>query len=167
MPVETEVFTSPAPLESSVASTQPYTHVSHFVIGTAVSFSWTLAGMLKDDISGYGNVDLHSIVIDYEMPTEGLKILGGFCHAGTSLTVNQVAFKPNGLHRTSNARTAGEPYTAIMVPESTMSRQIQPVSSDLPMIKFMMEWSKGVCGQIHIFYKVHDHCQKFHTLNSI
>jgi len=88
----------------------------------------------------------------------------GFCDLNSSLTIDQVAMKLNGVDITSNARTVGDEYVKNLIPEDTLSRQLQPISSMLLATKIMIAKDEKVRANLIIRLKVHGVIRVYATL---
>lgn len=93
---------------------------------------------------GVGKCDLVKLEIIYVASKEKLSLKFGVCESGCSASVDFLCMKENGVNHISNAKNFGERCIKLVVPESNISRQIRPVSSNLMMMTMKYDVSDGI-----------------------
>lgn len=151
---KTNVLFSSAPLEPVSFTETPYNMIVHIEL-KKTSISVKIADLIKSYLEGCGNVDLHHIDLVVVTTAASQTVKAGMCDAGSSATINHVSMKANGVHFTSTSYNYGVKNTHTLEPEGTLSRQIQPVSSNLPMIKLLVEKAEAASVQLDVYIKIH------------
>lgn len=162
---EVEKLTAPAPTESNIAREHEYTDLIHLICDDkAVKYSDSVASLVSPYLENCGRYDLVSITAVYVCPVDkGLQM--GFCSTGQSLTAKQVGMKRNGLYHVGSAANAGTRHVVTLVPEDTLSTQLQPVSAQLPSVKLILSKDISVALSLEIAVKVHGIRQRYGNLN--
>jgi len=161
-----DTITSQAPLESNISREHEYTDLIHLMLAdTRRTIDASIVSLMGDFLSGCGRVDLMHLDIIYKCSAADQFISVGMSSTTQSLTVQQAAFKGNGVSFTATNLTMGVRHSIRLIPEDNLSRQIQPVSSDLPSMKLLLECSKGVEVQIVLAVKVRGIRMHFNVLN--
>lgn len=165
-PVQSGVvsITAPAPFEANVARSHPFTHIIYLELKKD-EFSGTLDNMLANYLTGCGNVQLVKLSVVFQPPSEGVSIAAGVCEAGANVSIDLMAMKGNGILFTSALPTVGRKFTEELVPEDTLSKQIRPISSDLPMIKVCVRKDTKMKAMLEVRLKVNGMIQLYGSLN--
>jgi len=159
-----EILTSPAPHEPDISSIHEYSHILMLTLPT--EYKGTLGNIVSNHITGAGRIDLVSCAISFTTNDAKQSVKAGFRSNGSRATIDQVATKRSGLCFTTNAHNYGPKVIHELVPEDTMSRQLQPVSSFLPTIDFMFTRSQEVVATLELKVKVHGFVYVYGALNS-
>jgi len=162
---ETVAVTAAAPIEGNISTEHPYTHLVYVSVPQEKNYKDVICKLVVDHLKGCGRVDLVKIdaIIITSAPGATVKI--GFAEAGSSLSIDQVSTKPNGVHHVANAFNVGIKVQESIIPEDTFSRQLQPVSSMLPTPQIYISTSKDVMVTMVVFLKVHGVVTLYSILN--
>lgn len=155
MPVQDQVtaaISGPAPLESGVSVKHEYTDVIN-VSGN--EYDGALSIYLSDLFEGCGRVDLLHMDVYVLACDKAQACYASIVSVNSSATVEQAAMFGNGFAYISNSFEVGIKHKVTLVPPDTLSRQIQPPSSDLPMLKFMLTADPKMRVNVEFFVKVH------------
>lgn len=157
---ETEV----ARFESNISTEHEYT--DRFV-GTvdALSIDSSIGTLLKSQLVGCGRVDLVSIFLKVNASDAKQKFKFGLTEAGSSASVTHAAGKLNGWTYISNSMNFGTDMVKNILPEDSISRQIQPKSADLPDLRIMITRDAGMVVVMEILVKVRGVRTKYISLN--
>jgi len=93
---------------------------------------------------GVGKCDLVKLEIVYLASKSKLSLKFGICESGCSADVSFLSMKENGVNYISNEKNYGERCVKLVVPESNISRQIRPISSNLMMLTMKYDISDGI-----------------------
>jgi len=161
---DTAVLSAQARLEPNISVEHPFSHEFNFNIAGKYTYSGSIMELVQSWLAGCGKVDLVSLELKFKMLEEKQTMQIGFCDLNSSLTIDQVAMKLNGVDITSNARTVGDEYVKNLIPEDTLSRQLQPISSMLLATKIMIAKDEKVRANLIIRLKVHGVIRVYATL---
>jgi len=157
----TQSVTTQAPLESSIATSHQVTDIVHRVYTKKVTIGEAVLRFVIDSLPGCGRINLVKIVAVFVCPAEDLCVKIGVCSTGQSLTATQAAMKENGVYFVSSVPTRGVRHVTTIIPEDTLSRQLQPTSSQLPTTKLLIEISEGVVLSLQFHIQVEGMRQHF------
>lgn len=158
-----ESFTSPARSEPSISPSHDFTDV---IVVTGISkFEGALDELFSSFLNGCGMVSLHSVTLKVITSAAGQKVQAGFSSATSNTTIDVVSGKLNGFFHRSNNMNVGNQIVAELIPEDTLSRQIRPCSSLLPMLRFHIAVTDGADVFVHFKVKVHGIRYHQHSLN--
>jgi hypothetical protein len=166
MPTEhqTESLTSQAPLPRSTGTEHAYNLLIHIMVKKD-NIAEDIAVLLKDHMKGCGRVDLVEINCNYNLYQKGDRISIGFSEVGGSEDAMMYSMKASGHRMVAGENVLGTSTTLKLVPEDTLSRQLQPPPADLPMMKLHLA-KKGTLDCMLIFkLKVHGVRAFYQTLN--
>jgi len=159
-------LTGKAPYDPSIATQHEFTDVIYVAFADKkLQFDDTVVNLCSAHLAGCGKVDLVDITISGVCTAADQTLAVGITSTVSGMTITQVALKSNGYYHVSNDYTRGIPFRHTLVPEDTVSRQIQPVSAMLPTMKLMVLRSEGVVLTLEIKLKVSGMRQKTITLN--
>jgi len=159
-------ITPPAQLEPDISREHAYTDVVYVTMGSKkTEFSGTIASIIPDMLVGCGRVDLVSISCKIVCDTASQVFKMGCCEVGASRSATEVALKANGLYHVANNMTIGTEILRTLIPEDTLSKQIQPVSSFLPTTKLIINKTEGVVCSLEIRLIVHGIRTRYFSLN--
>lgn len=158
---QTVSITAPAPMPSAQAPGHLYTDIVNINFGSNTQYSGNIESLLSDKLQGCASVHLVKIEAIFQATAQDQEILMGMCDAGSGLTIDQIAFKPNAIAHMANARNVGERHTIELVPEDTLAKQIRPIASNLPMIKIMIKKDKSMRLSLVIYLRV-DGMRQYH-----
>jgi len=159
----TAALTAPAPADGNISREHEFSHI-YFATMEILSFKGTLEFLLSDLIKGAGQVDLVSIKLNFVLPNAMDAIKAGVCESGNNLTVDQVALKSNGVYMVATEFNAGHKHVAEIIPEDILSKQIRPISSNLPMIQLMVTKTEKAVVNIEVKVKVRGFISKYVVL---
>lgn len=151
--VSTHSFTSQAALESSVASGDPFDLFLMIDCDDLNEYEGELWRMLSQWCTGMGKVDLFELSVSYLLPGAN-----DYLHVGTSTAYNtqtakQLSRLPSGVNANGgNMLNRGKQFIDVLIPDGQISRQLQPASSDLPMLR--IAYSKSASCQLSLFVKL-------------
>jgi len=165
--IENPPITGAAPLEPVISSELPENFIVYYSFNTkkSVTFSDTLSVMCRNELEGCGNVDLIKLEVHFKSTDVNQSLRAGVLSSMQSISDTQLAQKSNSISYTSNMVNTGVRHIQSIIPEDTLSRQIQPVSSHLPTLKFMLYADAGVEVGVNVYLKVHGVIQKWRVLN--
>jgi hypothetical protein len=155
--------TQSAPHEPDISTEHEYTDVLYMLLPD--SFDNSVLSMIGSMLPGCGRIDLVSLAVTYTCTAEKQEVMAGIKASGASATAEQLAFKDNGIYHVSNGFNFGVKSTFEVVPEDTLSVQIQPVSSMLPTPHFVFKKSRGVKASVILRLKVHGIRIQYGSLN--
>jgi len=150
----TETITTAASLESKISTEHVYSDVVRVSMGEKESWSGDVNEAIADALRGCGAVDLIKVQCIIMTPEEGSSVSIGFCEAGSSESVETLSMKENGYNFVATAYNKGTRQVVELVPEDTLSRQIRPISSDLPMLCMKISKSKKTKVSVAFYIKV-------------
>jgi hypothetical protein len=156
--------TAPAPNEPNISVEHPFTHVFHVLV-SGVALDKTLAEILEGQTTGWGRADLVKVQGKFVTSDAKQFVKVGFTSTTSNATIDEIAMRPSGKYFVSSQATAGQEHTFDLIPEDIYSRQIQPASSYLPMLRLKCSTSAGVAGSIMLYVKVHGIIQIQVSLN--
>lgn len=158
---------SAAPLEPKLSPTVGWTDEIAIAFKGEATVSSDLAGMsaVTSFLQGCGAVDLISISLKFNFTASNCTLQAGFTDTGSSASLAQIAFLGSGYSAVSTNYNMGAMIEKELIPEGIYSRQIRPVSSTLPTLKFMFSCNKGVAGLILIRVKVYGPRRHYASLN--
>jgi hypothetical protein len=159
----TDSLTAPAPHESNISREHDYNLIVHVHIGKE-KMQVNINTLLSSYLSGCGRVDLQRITAKYMIFSKGETVAFGFSEAGGSESVEMYAMKASGHIFTSGELASGVSTMVELIPEDTLSRQIQPVSSQLPAMRLHVERSSNVKLQMAFYIKIHGIRQVYSSL---
>jgi hypothetical protein len=153
--LHTTQSTSPqAPLESTVARELGYTFDCQVFYKNLHKGNNTLWTYVQEDCAGCGNVDLISVQAICVCSNEGDWYQIGLVATGSGMPLAISSMRENGAYHVANARNYGIRNVHELIPDSNLSRQLFPTSSQLPSITMAFEKSKGTTINFHIKLKV-------------
>lgn len=158
----TDSVTAPAALELGGTTDHPYSHLFH-VDAKIRSIDSNIEKLLSKDLEGCGQVHLYKIDIKYRFTDSNQSIRAGFCEVGSTASIDHVSGAVGGLSVGSGPMTIGYSNLVTLMPMDTLSRQIRPNSSVLPMLKFLYQASDGVVVNIAIYLKIMGLVVKYRT----
>jgi len=127
-----------APHESGVSVVTGFTKQVVISFGTKTGYTDTLANLLVEDMRGCGRVVLESISATLVTSAADQFFKFGIAEEGSSASIDHTCMMPGGVNIRSNAYNYGTQLSFPIIPRGTVSRQIRPQSSDLPMMKIMV-----------------------------
>jgi len=152
--ISTSVPVVSAPLESSVSVSLLETDDISLNMCNLTKKDGNLESYIAHRLEGCGNVDLVSMGFKAVCPSSGDYIRIGTAEVGSSASVFSLAGRSNGFIFKANDKTKGLEIERILKTASTVSRQIRPASTNLPMIRLAYEKSAGTQLFLHIKIKV-------------
>lgn len=162
---QSHAVTASAPIEGNISTEHVYTDILYCTLPAAVrTYSGLVSAFVMPHLNVVGNVDLVSLTFGYNFTAGSQFVKAGLYAAGSNASLEQVAAKPNGISTFSNTLTCGPRVWVEMVPEDTLSKQLYPQSSLLPMMGLKFEVSKEVMVSIVVKIKVNGMRQQFVTL---
>jgi len=162
---QTQTITAPAPSSGNISRTHVYTDIINITFGDGrTTLDDDLWEVVADYIPGIGNVELNSITVIFLAPKADMTVKLGVCNTAANLTVDQVAMKENGVYFVSTSLTAGKRHVEHVIPEDTISRQLFPVDSKLPMCKIIVSVTEGVAFTLQVKLKVNGMRQHYGLL---
>jgi hypothetical protein len=147
-------ITGPAPHETNISTEHPFNRM--LTISVKVS-KWgdSVEKLCGNHLQGCGRVDFVKMDIKLIPIKDGAWCKFGVCEVGSSYTTDDVSMKPNGEYFVSNQFSTGHSKLVKVLPEDTLSRQLRPISSSLPTMKFMLERSDDMVVTIILYLQVH------------
>lgn len=144
----------PAPPSEPDISLSGFHEFRADVFFTNMSHSFLLQQAFADEFQGVGRVELVDVEVTYIHTQANQRVAAGFANAQANYTVDQIAMS-GGFMAQSNSLTIGVMHKHTLIIPGYVSRQIQPISSLLPGVKFHIAVSAGVgcsvCFKFHIF----------------
>lgn len=120
-----------------------------------ISIKKSLSEIMGEHILNCGNVSVDKIVLKCRAREEGDWLNFGCAEVGSSLTASAAAMKENGHSISFYAANRGKEEYLTLIPEDSLSRQVKPISADLPMMKIYISCSPTMIAALHIHYTVH------------
>jgi hypothetical protein len=142
-----------APHESGVLVTQPYTDEFSVRLGdgtAAVAVSHTLQEILSEHLTGCGRVELHSMTLKYKFSDDDQFFKIAMNAATSALSLDSLLGFEGAEFVSANPLSKGKWESLLLTPYGNVSRQIQPVSSQLPSLKVMVAAPKGMVLYLNI-----------------
>lgn len=141
MDVQTKIsesVTAPHALEIDAGGVRPCSDIWYIDTGKKTSLDNTLQNWLSSFLEGVGQAHLVELKVHAHGP-EGSKLYVGVSSVGKTETAKTLANTNRGFLLVPNSRTANGKAEAVIVPMATISRQIQPASSNQPMMRLVYE----------------------------
>jgi hypothetical protein len=157
--------TAPAPLEPSIAQQHQYTDRVVVDLEDHASGARTLADIVSPVLVGTGRVDLVQVIMVYKTTGPDQSVNIGQRDSANTQSASVLGLLEEGHSFTSNDRSYGSRVVVDLIPLSTTSRQIRPVSADLP--TFQITWAFGGVfpRKMIVYLKVSDFRTHFIALN--
>lgn len=133
---QTDMLTGPAPIESGVSREHGWTHS---IVKEMKDCDASLDTILATNMNGCGQVHLIEMHISCQGMKIGDSVEVGTCAVGSTATLGHLSMMPNGFAYVTNAMTVGNKTTDKVIPLDNVSRQIRPISADLPSTKLMLK----------------------------
>lgn len=156
--------TASAPHEPNISTEHPFNIVVYIDAGDCTSWSGSIVDLVAPQIEGCGRVDLHSIAVSALGTAASQEIYVGVSDIGSSAPIKALAAKSNGLMYKTTSYNFGSNVQKVIIPEDTISKQIRPPSSFLPMLKLSFSKSKDLFLQLEIRLIVHGLRQHYVSL---
>jgi hypothetical protein len=147
--VERDADIPQAPLERVSFASLPYSkeiimNMQGKTRLTAFSVDQPLSVILKDYMQNMGTVSLYSMSLKVTALDAGAQCHFGVAISGSSHTAKELSGAPEGFFFVANSFNYGTPVLHDVVVPGLYSRQIQPVSSQHPSFRFVMDCTKDV-----------------------
>jgi len=124
------------------------------IVDTEKKGSYAVDSYLSGNFVGLGTVFLSHIEIIYVFTAAGQQVKAGFTSTSCGEELDDVAMEKEGLFNVAVEDIVGRKMIVEMRPDGRYSRQIRPISSDKPNVKFMWEFTDGVAFKVyyHVLY---------------
>jgi hypothetical protein len=121
-----------------------------------------LNAILGSWADGVGKCDLVSLDVVYLATSAGKVFQFGICESGSGASVTQLAMKENGIYFVSTPYTVGQRAVKNILPDTNVSRQIRPVSSNLMMMS--IQYDVGTEVQVQLVFNISVSTVRMHYL---
>jgi len=143
-----------APLERGIGTEFLYTDIVQLCCDGKNEYDGPISDLVEHRLEGCGKVDLVQFSVKYQAGAGGARIYLGTSAVGSSATAKALAMNRNGHAHISNNFNAGAEHIVDLVPMSNVSRQIQPASTNLPMLRFTYEKTSTMSLNLTLYLKV-------------
>jgi len=125
--------------------------------------SFELNSMLGTWASGVGKCDLVKMEVVYVALSAAKIFKFGVCESGSGASLQALAMKENGIYCVSTTFSVGTRAVKEIIPESNMSKQIRPNSSNLMMMS--VRYEIGTDFVVQIAFHLNVSTVRMHYLN--
>lgn len=146
--------TAAAPLEQVLSGDTPETDICNLDLSALTTKDGSILDYIGHRLEGCPNVQLLSWSFKAQAGAAGDFLRIGMASINSSASIKSLAGKKNGFKHKANDRNYGEEIERDLIPMSNVSRQIQPDSSQIPMLRLCYEKSAGMDLTFTFRYKV-------------
>jgi hypothetical protein len=158
-------LTQAAPLEPNVSQSQQYTDRCVIDLSAVTEINAPIAQLISGVLEGTGRVDLLSAYICYTTTEQDQEIHFGVCDSASNRSAKQLGQERGGHAFVSNKVTYGIKKVEEVIPPSLFSRQIRPVSSELPTFKLVALFDGSYPRTLELEVLVRDFRNRYLALN--
>lgn len=160
---KTKILTSPAPQEDQLTPPGSW-EMMLWIDVEGTRYDGDIAGLCKDHLKGCSQVEVERIYYKWNAVNDKQYLYMGFSAMGSTASAKILGGKKNGRRLVVSTMTVGAEYEGDLVPEGSWSRRIQPISSNLPMLRICIDKSETSLLTLGLFLRGFGPIQHHYTL---
>lgn len=150
---ERVVETQSAPLETGIGRSFEYTDIVHVQVNKNAVDS-AIEEFVEQRLEGCGKVDLVKVVLNCLPTVAGASVKIGTSAIGSAATCELLSMTSGGYAFVASGLNAGVKHSVDIVPISSVSRQIRPASTNLPMLRLALEKTDNMLVILEFYIRV-------------